>query len=105
MAQKVLSFPFQFDTNNPGSLKLVEQESDSYKAQQLEAFLRTQKGERPIFKDFGVEDPSFAVVSDDYAENFDLMAEFASFYTNIAIDDVVVQVEDDGSISVEVYYT
>jgi len=106
VAQKVLSFPFEFDPSSPGRLKKVEQESDTYKAQQIEAFLRTEKGERPIFKDFGIDDPSFKVVSDDYADTLDLLVDFPFFYTNIAIDDVLIQFETgDGSVSIEVYYT
>ena len=56
---KILSFPFSFNPSQSTQFNTYEAGEDDYKAQQVEAFMRTHKTVRPIFKDFGVEDPTF----------------------------------------------
>ena len=51
--QLVLSYPFSVDYNN-NRLSTVNSDTDTYKAQQITSFLRTEKGERPLFKNFGI---------------------------------------------------
>ena len=58
MAQYVLSYPFQVDSVN-SRMKTVLQDTDTYKAQQVQAFLRTHEGERLIFDSFGIDEPTF----------------------------------------------
>lgn len=88
---QVLSIPFRFQ-GLTGRLKKVEYNSDEYKAQQISAFVKTHVGEHPIYRDFGIEDPTF----DDFDEgNFG--TEFASFYENIELVDIVV-IEKGGAL-------
>lgn len=56
--QLVLSYPFRVDYNNR-RLSTVNKDTDTYKAQQISAFLRTEKGERILFPAFGITDPVF----------------------------------------------
>lgn len=86
---KVLSFPFRFNPSQPSSFATYDYGEDDYKAQQIEAFMRTNKGRRPIYKDFGIEDPSFG--SGRTASGFEdttFVSEFATFYDNIALTKV-----------------
>ena len=83
---KVLSFPFRFNPSQPTQFATYEDDEDDYKAQQIEAFMRTNRRRRPIFQDFGIEDPSFGagkVVSG--FEDTTFVSEFATFYDNITL--------------------
>jgi hypothetical protein len=87
----VLSIPFRFQ-GLTGRFKKTEYNSEEYKAQQITAFVKTHLGERPIYQDFGIEDPTF----DDFDEGT-FGSEFASFYDNIELMDIVV-IEKAGAV-------
>lgn len=81
MAQQVLSYPFRFDPKT-GAFASVYQDTDTYKAQQVAAFIRTQRGEREILTSFGMNDPTFHTF--DTGEFYD---SFSDFYTQ---DDIII---------------
>ena len=88
---RVLSFPFRFNPGQPSTFATYEFDSNEYKAQQVEAFMRTQRKHRPIFADFGINDPTFA--SGKIADSFNdttFVSEFATFYGNIVLNKVNV---------------
>ena len=49
--QRVLSYPFRFDMYNQ-RLATVNSDTDTHKAEQINTFLKTEKGERALFPDF-----------------------------------------------------
>lgn len=75
MAQQVLSYPLRVDTATGGFAK-VDDESDTYKAQQIRAFTRTAKGEHPILTDFGMTDPTF-----DEFDVSEFVDKFSDYYS------------------------
>jgi len=83
---RVLSYPFRFNPGQPNQFVTVEHESNDYKAQQVSSFMRTHRGERPIYQDFGIEDPTFG--SGTKTPQFDdttFASEFSTFYDNIML--------------------
>ena len=58
MAVNVLSYPFRIDFVN-GRPASVPDDSDIHKAEQIAAMIRTNRGERPLLRAFGIVDPSF----------------------------------------------
>ena len=54
---EVLSFPLKFSAE--GDFIRVDDTSDTYKAEQVRAFVSTHKGERALFPSFGTDDPTF----------------------------------------------
>ena len=58
MSEKVLSYPLRLDPAT-SRFSVIDDDSDTYKAQQINVFVRTAKGERPIISDFGTLDPVF----------------------------------------------
>lgn len=105
MAQLVLSFPMRLSPNKRGHFVTLEQGSDTYKAQQLEAFIRTEKGERPILREFGIDDPSFtAPPSSDVWKNAEFLSEFLLYYPGIGIEDVEVSMTEEGILQIELTY-
>lgn len=75
MAEYVLSYPFHIDTVNRRA-NVVYSDTDTYKAQQVKAFLRTHREERSIMPQFGIEEPTFHVF--DTGAFFD---DFNKFYS------------------------
>ena len=53
----VLSIPLSIDSS--GGFKHVDTASDEYKAEQVQVFVLTNKGERQSWPTFGVTDPTF----------------------------------------------
>ena len=94
MAQFVLSYPFRFDPTARGFAH-VSDDTDTYKAQQIAAYIRTGKGERPILSDFGIDDPLFHEF--DSGEFYD---GFSDYYPSdvIGIDDVEIA-EESGRVT------
>jgi hypothetical protein len=84
--QLVLSYPFRVDYNN-ARLGTVNADTDTYKAEQINAFIKTEKQERPLFPSFGIEDPVFKGF--DIAEFVDSFLEFYKSQ-HIAIEEVEV---------------
>ena len=96
---KILSFPFRFNPSQPSSFSTYDDDEDDYKAQQIEAFMRTHKGRRPIYQDFGIEDPAFG--SGNATTGFEdttFVSEFATFYDNIDLARVNL-VSAEGALS------
>tara|TARA_B100000085_G_C18467749_1_gene481713 strand:- start:183 stop:488 length:306 start_codon:yes stop_codon:yes gene_type:complete len=86
MAENVLSYPFRLSTEAP-RFATVRTDTDTYKAEQINAFLKTVLGERAIFASFGTEDPTFADFdSSTFYQNF------VEFYpdTDISIEEIEV---------------
>jgi hypothetical protein len=76
MAYSALSYPFRIDHSNK-RCGVVDTSTDTYKAEQVQAFLRTYKDERLMFPDFGIEDPVF--------NRFDVsqfLESFSDFYSS-----------------------
>ena len=73
MSQFVLSYPFSMDSKNLRA-NVVLSGTDTYKAQQVKAFVRTETNERPIFADFGIEEPTFHKL--DSGKFYDAFSDF-----------------------------
>ncbi len=89
---EVLSVPLSL--NSSGEFKHVDTASDEYKAEQVQVFVLTNKGERPMFPTFGVTDPSF----DNMAEE-DILEEFSTFYGSSVLLDRVNIIKRAGAIN------
>ena len=89
---EVLSFPLKFSAE--GDFIRVDDTSDTYKAEQVRAFVSTHKGERALFPSFGTDDPTF----DDFTGST-LVSEFVNFYdTSVVIDHIDV-IKKQGAVS------
>jgi hypothetical protein len=103
---RLLSFPFRFNPGQPESFVTYEYESNEYKAQQIEAFMKTHKGQRPIYADFGINDPTFS--GGKALTDFDdttFVSEFATFYGNIVLEKVTI-IGSEGALSkIDVEFT
>lgn len=94
----VLAFPFNFDPANPGDLDHVEQATPEHKAQEVQSFFLTHKKERPIYADYGLDDPAFARLDET-----EFASEFALFYAGkIELTDIQVLEEDNFVIKITV---
>lgn len=74
MAAFVMSYPFSMDLVNK-RLSTVYTDTDTYKAQQISAFLKFRKNERVLMPEFGINDPLF--------DDFDVAgfsSDFVDFY-------------------------
>ena len=98
MAQNVMAYPFKLDPTI-GGFAVTDDETDTYKAQAVSAFLRTQKGERPMFYSFGITNPLFhefdsgdffSSFSDFYSSGTINISEISVASTNGAVSDVAV---------------
>ena len=95
-SQFLLSYPFRIDYNNE-RFGTVDSGSDTYKAQQISAFLRTEKSERPLFPSFGIEDPVFNTF-----DSADFIDSFIEFYPSDRIEITEIRVTDKNSGSQDV---
>lgn len=90
----VISFPFKMES---GSFVKVEQGSDAYKAQQVSGFMKTEVGERLLFEEFGVNDPTFDRLD---AEGF--VSRFQQYYkaTDVKLENI--EISELGGAVVEI---
>lgn len=94
MAEYVLSYPFRMSNNNRRA-EVVLTGTDTYKAQQVKAFVRTETTERSIFPNFGIEEPTFNTF--DSGQFYD---SFSDFYTSDNIDIVEIGlVQSEGALT------
>jgi len=94
VAEFVLSYPFSIDPVNRRA-NVVNTDTDTYKAQQIKAFLRTSSGERPVFESFGIEEPTFHTF--DSGRFYD---DFIDFYPPESIKiDKINFVQSNGALS------
>ena len=89
---EVLSIPLSLDA--AGGFKHVDVASDEYKAEQVQVFVLTNKGERPLYPTFGVTDPVFENMATE-----DLLEEFSTFYGSSILLDRVNIIKNRGSVS------
>lgn len=90
MAYTTLSYPFRIDYSK-GGFGSVNSDTDTYKAEQIQSFLRTFTGERLMFPSFGIEDPAFHEFdTETFAENF------TDFYSPevISINSIALSVKE-----------
>ncbi len=91
----VISFPVKFANN--GSFGKVQQDSDAHKAQQVAGFVKTELGERPVFREFGITDPTFdRFDSEGFTERFRL------FYKSDKIKLTNIELAEQGGAVVEI---
>ena len=94
MSEYVLSYPFRMNNKNRRA-EVVMTGTDTYKAQQVKAFVRTETTERSIFPNFGIEEPTFNTF--DSGQFYDA---FSDFYTT---DDIEIMeiglVQSEGALS------
>ncbi len=102
---KILSFPFRFNPSQPSSFSVYEQGGDDYKAQQIEAFMRTSKGEHPIFKDFGINDPTFGGSRAAGFDDTTFVSEFATFYDDIVLTKVNLVSSEGALQKIQIEFT
>tara|TARA_Y100000361_G_C10911578_1_gene214273 strand:+ start:80 stop:385 length:306 start_codon:yes stop_codon:yes gene_type:complete len=89
-AESLLSYPFRIDFNNL-RFGTVNSESDTYKAEQVSAFIRTEKGERVLFPEFGIDDPVFSGF-----DSGDFLDSFVEFYPSNKIEITEVRISQGG---------
>ncbi len=99
---KILAFPFRFNPLQPGSFVKVEQGSNEQKAQEIASFVLTHKGERPLYQDYGIEDPSFQPFDET-----DMSANFAMFYPESDIELLAINITqaNQSATQIEVQFT
>ena len=91
----VISFPIKFESN--GSFAKVQQDSDRHKAQQVSGFVKTELGERPVFSQFGITDPTFDRFDiEGFTERFNL------FYKSNRIKLTNIELAEQGGAVVEI---
>ncbi len=94
MSQFVLSYPFRMNNNNRRA-RVVVSGSDTYKAQQVKAFIRTEREERLIFPGFGIVEPTFHTF--DTGQFYD---SFNDFYSPNDIDILEIDlIESNGALT------
>jgi hypothetical protein len=100
MAEYVLSYPFRMSNNNRRA-NVVLSGTDTYKAQQVKAFVRTETTERSIFPNFGIEEPTFNTF--DSGQFYD---SFSDFYTsdNIEIVEIGLVQSEGALVNVEISF-
>lgn len=98
-SMKVLAFPFRFNLLQPGTFARVEQGSDAHKAQEVQCFFLTHKGERPIYQEYGISDPTFNSFDESEAA-----ATFATFYQTIELNTITVNPRGDGTTAISVEF-
>ena len=89
---EVLSIPLSLTP--AGGFRHVDTVSDEYKAEQVQVFVLTNKGERPMWPTFGVTDPSFGNMAE-----VDILEEFSTFYGASILLDRVNIIKREGAVS------
>ena len=75
----------------------VEQGSGAYKAQQVSGFVKTELGERPLFDQFGITDPTFdRFDAEGFTERFRL------FYKSDNIKLTNIELAEQGGAVIEI---
>tara|TARA_B100000287_G_C20338905_1_gene664975 strand:+ start:405 stop:710 length:306 start_codon:yes stop_codon:yes gene_type:complete len=96
MAEFVLSYPFRIDPFNSRA-GVVSTDTDTYKAEQVTAFCRTEKNERPIMPDYGITDPLFnRFDTGEFSEGF------TNFYSSEDIKISAIQLKERGGRQTDV---
>lgn len=91
----VMSFPVKFEST--GGFAKVEQGSDAHKAQQVSGFVKTELGERPVFNEFGITDPTFdRFDAEGFTERFRL------FYKSTEIKLTNIELAEQGGAVIEI---
>jgi len=98
---KVLGLPFRFNPRLPGSFVTLEQGTNEQKAQEVASFILTHRGERPLYQEYGIEDPTFVPFDET-----DMSANFDTFYSESSIDitSIAVTQIDHSQAQVEVQF-
>ena len=96
MAEFVLSYPFRIDEKN-NRAGVVYTGTSSYKAEQINAIVKTEKDERPLMPDFGLTDPVF-----NKFEVSEFMTTLNRFYTSDELQVTGLQVKQVGGKDTDV---
>tara|TARA_B100001094_G_C18190622_1_gene806927 strand:+ start:2262 stop:2567 length:306 start_codon:yes stop_codon:yes gene_type:complete len=96
MAEFVLSYPFRMDQKNSRA-SVVYSGTSTYKAQQINALVKTEKDERPLMPDFGLTDPVF-----NKFEVAEFMNTLNRFYDNTSVQVTGLQVKQVGGKDTDV---
>lgn len=67
--------------------------------------MKTHRGERPLYADFGINDPTFSDRAISQFDDTSFVSEFATFYGNIVLDRVTVVASDGALSKIEVEFT
>jgi hypothetical protein len=94
----VLSFPFRLDS--AGAVVKVDSASDAGIAEQINAFVQTTRGERPISIGFGSPDPTF----ENDVDGAFIIAGLAEFLPEAIVTSAAVQMTNDGVTSIDVEF-
>jgi hypothetical protein len=94
----MLSFPFRF--NADGSAATVEDASDAAIAEQINAFIQTIRGERPMALGYGGIDPVF---DNDFDEGM-IVAGLAEFCPEASIKSISQTWSGDNTLDVIVEF-
>ena len=101
MSCRTMSYPFRIDYSNRKPA-VVCNETDVFKAEQVSTYLRTHRGERLMFPDFGIEDPTFSVFdvadfiegfSDFYSSDFIKISKINAAESEGVVSDIVIEFE------------
>lgn len=96
MAEFVLSYPFRIDEKN-NRASVVYTGTSPYKAEQINAIVKTEKDERPLMPDFGLTDPVF-----NKFEVSEFMTTLNRFYTSDELQVTGLQVKQVGGKDTDV---
>lgn len=92
MAVYVMSYPVSM---GPARFNTVLQGSDAYKAQQIKSFLRTEKNERSLMPDFGMNEPTF-----DEFDSGKFLDSFLNFYSANTLEIMEIRLlEKSGAVT------
>lgn len=95
----VLSFPFRF--NADGSVATVDSASDAGIAEQINAFIQTIRGERPLALGYGMIDPVFETDIDIEV----LMSGVFDYCPEATIDNVTASLGTSGDLQILVEFS
>lgn len=98
---EVFALPFRFNPLQPGTFKTTVQGSDEHKAQEIASFLLTHKGERPLYQEYGIEDPAFLPFDESK-----VAADFATFYEegSIQLDKIDLRQRSHNELGITVRF-
>ena len=90
----VISFPFKLEN---GSFVKLDQGTDAYKAKQISGFMKTDLGERPLFEEFGINDPTF-----DRLDTEGFVSRFQQYYQSTDVKLTNIEISELGGSVVEI---
>lgn len=77
----------------------MDQGTPAQKGQEISTFLLTHRNERPIYQEYGIDDPTFDEFNDS-----EFGASFSTFYQNIVLESIVINHQGNGTSLISVVF-